>query len=188
MRRAAFARRQDSEGVDQAKMVESAIGDTGVMRVTEQVIHPIHTEGIADNDLGENRLPSGEREILRLARADRELDHVQRSKRRGHSVPDAFHFLGQHDLSRQPLVVPAIGEEFFFRRVRERKVPHVVTERPCAGLAASIEVGLAGTTRPRRSESRASRRLGCRPTSKTRPPVPSRRGNARISVRGRRVK
>lgn len=39
-----------------------------------------------------------------------------------------FHFLGQHDLSRQPLVVPAIGEEFLFRRVREREVPRVVTK------------------------------------------------------------
>ena len=46
------------------------------------------------------------------------------------------------DLSREPLVVPAIGEEFFFRRVREGQVPISWQERP-RGLAASIEVGLA---------------------------------------------
>ena len=44
--------RKNSERIDQSVVVEFTIGDTGVVRVAEEVVHPIDAEGISDDDFG----------------------------------------------------------------------------------------------------------------------------------------
>ena len=42
---------QNAERIHEPVMVESAVGDAGVMRVAQKIIHSIDAECIADNDL-----------------------------------------------------------------------------------------------------------------------------------------
>jgi hypothetical protein len=48
---------KDAEGLDQAMVIEAAIGNAGMDAVTQEVIDPIGTEGVADQHLGEDGLP-----------------------------------------------------------------------------------------------------------------------------------
>src|SRR5207253_548309 len=57
------AGRQDAQGVDQAIVIESPVRDPRVIGVAEQVIHPVGSEGITDNDLSEDGFPGGERNV-----------------------------------------------------------------------------------------------------------------------------
>jgi len=121
-------RGENAERVNQAEMVEAAVRHAGMIGVAEQVVHPVHAEGVADNDLGKDGFPGRKCQVLRLGRADGEFHHVERPQGRRHRVPDLPHLRREDDLPRESLVVPAFGKKFFLGRVREGKVSHVMAQ------------------------------------------------------------
>ena len=52
--------------VDQTIVVEPSISDTGVIRISQYVVHSIYTERITHNDFRENRFPIRESQVRRL--------------------------------------------------------------------------------------------------------------------------
>jgi hypothetical protein len=57
-------------------MVEAAVRHACVVGIAEQIIHPVHAEGVADNDLRQNRFPIGKGTITILDRPNSDLGDV----------------------------------------------------------------------------------------------------------------
>src|SRR4051812_17160656 len=106
---------KDAKSVDEAKVIELSVGDPGVVRIPEQVIHPINPESISHDDLRENGFPRTEclRPVLcwtELLRTNGEFGNV--FGRNTKFSPHRPHFVTQHEYVRESLVVPASRVEF----------------------------------------------------------------------------
>ena len=67
---------QYPQSIDQPVVIESAVCDPNVVRIPQEVVHPIHPERIAANDLREKRLPRSECLARVDLRPDRQLGDV----------------------------------------------------------------------------------------------------------------
>ena len=91
-------------------MIEATIGHPGVIGVAQEIINPISSEHVANDDFGKNRLPVGKLEFA-FFRAKRELNDVLRLDLK--LFPQPLEILAHDDFLAESLGVPAFMKKLF---------------------------------------------------------------------------
>ena len=100
--------RKDSQGVDEPELIELPINHAGMVGITEQVIHPVHTEAITNDEFCKYPFPFVEDAVFELFGSNCQLDYVFGSEWRNHFPPNAHHLVTLDQIDCQALVRPAL--------------------------------------------------------------------------------
>lgn len=118
---------QNSQGVDDSLMIETAIRHAGMQRVAKQVIDPVYTEWIAGHDLRHQLFPFRERLAAPLLRTYGDFCNVVCVEGRRHRVPQLLHLWRPDHFDGEVLVMRVLRQQFL-GAVGKWDVPEVVTK------------------------------------------------------------
>ena len=112
--------RKDSDRIDQAVLVEPSVLDSGMVGISEEIVHSISSEHGSGENLGNNRFPIRERLCFfgaKIVGAECHLCYVLQDHGRAHHPDPVGQRTFVYQCSRDSLVIPSGREQFVLGRM-----------------------------------------------------------------------
>ncbi len=118
--------REDSHRLDQSHVIKTAIRNTAVKRVSQQVIDAVGSENVTADNLVKDRFPYGQPTAV-IFGPNGQFGYVFFTDLE--FAEKGFKVVPENVFLAQVLVAGSLGQEFLFRRMRKGQMPNVMTQR-----------------------------------------------------------